>query len=89
MTFLRKRYREGDPGTLTYARVDMKISAYQLQSLSYAEEAEPTPGDVLFQQRDIETNAFIHDLDARIALGDTMNSPRFTDSSGRLEKFGA
>jgi type I restriction enzyme M protein len=32
-------------------------------------------------------NAFIHDMDAEIALGDTMNRPRFTDDSGRLQRF--
>lgn len=32
-------------------------------------------------------NAFIHDMDAEIALGDTMNRPRFTDDSGRLRRF--
>ena len=32
-------------------------------------------------------NAFIHDMDAEIALGDTMRSPRFTGDDGRLRKF--
>lgn len=32
-------------------------------------------------------NAFIHDMDARIALGDTMNSPRFTQPDGSLQRF--
>jgi type I restriction enzyme M protein len=32
-------------------------------------------------------NAFIHDMDAEIALGDTMNRPRFADNSGRLRRF--
>jgi type I restriction enzyme M protein len=32
-------------------------------------------------------NAFIHDMDAEIALGDTMNRPRFTDEAGRLRRF--
>ena len=32
-------------------------------------------------------NAFIHDMEADIALGDTMNNRRFTDSSGRLQRF--
>lgn len=32
-------------------------------------------------------NAFIHDMDAEIALGDTMNSPRFTGDDGRLRRF--
>jgi type I restriction enzyme M protein len=31
-------------------------------------------------------NAFIHDMDAEIALGDTMGSPRFT-TDGRLRQF--
>lgn len=32
-------------------------------------------------------NAFIHDMDAEIALGDTMRSPRFTTDDGRLRRF--
>jgi type I restriction enzyme M protein len=32
-------------------------------------------------------NAFIHDMDAEIALGDTMHSPKFTDGAGRLRSF--
>jgi type I restriction enzyme M protein len=32
-------------------------------------------------------NAFIHDIEAEIAVGDTMSSPRFTDDEGRLRKF--
>lgn len=32
-------------------------------------------------------NAFVHDMGAEIALGDTMHSPRFSDN-GRLRKFG-
>jgi type I restriction enzyme M protein len=32
-------------------------------------------------------NAFIHDMDAEIALGDTMRGPRFTTDDGRLRRF--
>ncbi len=32
-------------------------------------------------------NAFIHDMEAEIALGDTMRRPAFTDSRGRLRTF--
>jgi type I restriction enzyme M protein len=32
-------------------------------------------------------NAFIHDMEAQIALGDTMNRPAFTSSGGSLRKF--
>jgi len=32
-------------------------------------------------------NAFIHDLEAEIHLGDTMRNPAFKDSSGRLRTF--
>jgi type I restriction enzyme M protein len=32
-------------------------------------------------------NAFIHDMDAEIALGDTMRNPRFTGDDGRLRRF--
>lgn len=32
-------------------------------------------------------NAFIHDMEADIALGDTMHSPRFSDTRGRLKRF--
>ena len=32
-------------------------------------------------------NTFIHDIESEIALGDTMNRPRFTDASGGLERF--
>jgi len=32
-------------------------------------------------------NAFIHDMEAEIALGDTMARPAFKDSSGRLRQF--
>lgn len=32
-------------------------------------------------------NAFIHDMEARIALGDTMHKPSFTESDGSLQKF--
>ena len=32
-------------------------------------------------------NAFIHDMEAQIALGDTMNRPAFTDPGGSLRKF--
>jgi type I restriction enzyme M protein len=32
-------------------------------------------------------NAFIHDMDAEIALGDTMHRPAFTEGEGRLRQF--
>lgn len=32
-------------------------------------------------------NAFLHDIEAEIALGDTMRSPRFMDKDGGLRKF--
>lgn len=32
-------------------------------------------------------NTFIHDIEAEIAIGDTMNHPRFTDEGGRLQRF--
>lgn len=32
-------------------------------------------------------NAFLHDMDAEIALGDTMHGPKFLDSKGRLRRF--
>lgn len=32
-------------------------------------------------------NAFLHDMDAEIALGDTMRHPAFTDRSGHLRQF--
>jgi len=32
-------------------------------------------------------NAFIHDMEAEIALGDTMRKPAFKDSAGRLQTF--
>jgi type I restriction enzyme M protein len=32
-------------------------------------------------------NAFIHDMEAEIALGDTMRSPRFRTDDGRLRRF--
>jgi type I restriction enzyme M protein len=32
-------------------------------------------------------NAFLHDMDAEIALGDTMRNPAFTDRSGHLGQF--
>ena len=32
-------------------------------------------------------NAFIHDMDADIAFGDTMHAPKFTDATGALNKF--
>jgi type I restriction enzyme M protein len=32
-------------------------------------------------------NAFIHDIEAEIALGDTMRNPRFLQEDGRLERF--
>lgn len=32
-------------------------------------------------------NAFLHNLDAEIALGDTMHSPKFLDAKGRLQRF--
>ncbi len=32
-------------------------------------------------------NAFIHDIESEVALGDTMNSPRFLTPSGSLRKF--
>lgn len=32
-------------------------------------------------------NAFIHDMEAEIALGDTMNRPAFTEGDGRLRQF--
>lgn len=32
-------------------------------------------------------NAFIHDMEAEIALGDTMHRPAFTDSGGSLRSF--
>ena len=32
-------------------------------------------------------NAFLHDMDAEVALGDTMHHPQFLDRSGRLRRF--
>ncbi|MFQ6057039.1 MAG: N-6 DNA methylase [Methanosarcinales archaeon] len=32
-------------------------------------------------------NAFIHDMEAQISLGDTMNRPAFTNADGSLRKF--
>jgi type I restriction enzyme M protein len=32
-------------------------------------------------------NAFIHDIEAEIALGDTMHTPRFTQADGSLRQF--
>ena len=32
-------------------------------------------------------NAFIHDMEAEIALGDTMHRPAFTEDDGRLQAF--
>jgi len=32
-------------------------------------------------------NAFLHDMDAEIALGDTMRNPAFTDRAGHLRQF--
>ncbi len=32
-------------------------------------------------------NAFIHDMEAEIALGDTMRRPAFTEGDGRLKRF--
>jgi len=32
-------------------------------------------------------NAFLHDMEANIALGDTMNNPKFFNSDGSLQKF--
>jgi type I restriction enzyme M protein len=32
-------------------------------------------------------NAFIHDMDAQIAVGDTMRRPVFTDADGKLRRF--
>lgn len=32
-------------------------------------------------------NAFIHDMEARITLGDTMNRPAFTNPDGSIKKF--
>ena len=32
-------------------------------------------------------NAVIHDMDAEIAYGDTMNSPKFTDATGAMRTF--
>jgi type I restriction enzyme M protein len=32
-------------------------------------------------------NAFIHDMDADIAFGDTMHAPKFTDTTGALKTF--
>ncbi|MBI2676081.1 MAG: hypothetical protein HYX24_06495 [Candidatus Aenigmarchaeota archaeon] len=32
-------------------------------------------------------NAFIHDMEADIALGDTMNRPAFLNPDGSLRKF--
>ena len=32
-------------------------------------------------------NAFIHDMETQIALGDTMNRPAFTNPDGSLQKF--
>jgi type I restriction enzyme M protein len=32
-------------------------------------------------------NAFLHDMDAEIALGDTMRNPAFADRRGRLRQF--
>jgi type I restriction enzyme M protein len=32
-------------------------------------------------------NTFIYDIEAEVALGDTMSRPRFTDQTGRLGRF--
>lgn len=32
-------------------------------------------------------NAFLHDMEAQVVLGDTMRHPKFVDEGGRLQKF--
>lgn len=36
---------------------------------------------------ELSRNAFIHDMETQIALGDTMNRPAFTNTDGSLQKF--
>ncbi|MCL5962643.1 MAG: type I restriction-modification system subunit M [Chloroflexi bacterium] len=47
----------------------------------YGQEINPT---VFAMAR---MNAFLHDMEAEIAVGDTMNRPAFTESDGRLKAF--
>lgn len=56
---------------------------------------KPPPAPLRFHGQEIlpstfamaRMNAFIHDMEASIALGDTMNKPAFTESDGSLQKF--
>ncbi len=58
-------------------------------------DAKPSVAPLKFYGQEIlpstfamaKMNAFIHNMEADIALGDTMNNPRFLTSSGALRRF--
>ena len=58
-------------------------------------EKDPSAGPLKFYGQEIlhatfamaKMNAFIHDMEAQIALGDTMNRPAFTNKDGSIRKF--
>ncbi|MGB3458721.1 MAG: class I SAM-dependent DNA methyltransferase [Halobacteriota archaeon] len=58
-------------------------------------DADPSIAPLRFNGQEIlhttfamaKMNAFIHDMETQIALGDTMHRPAFTNSDGSLQKF--
>jgi type I restriction enzyme M protein len=58
-------------------------------------EKDPSAGPLKFYGQEIlhstfamaKMNAFIHDMETQIALGDTMNRPAFTNKDGSIRKF--
>jgi len=68
--------RHGEPKN---GRKELSSSVAPLKV--YGQEINPTTFAMA------RMNAFIHDIEAEIALGDTMRSPRFTQPDGSLQTF--
>jgi type I restriction enzyme M protein len=70
------------------------IKCYLRFKNKYPEEDKPVSPLKFYGQEILHStyamakmNAFIHDMEAEIKLGDTMNRPAFTESDGSLRKF--
>ncbi|MHB1006085.1 MAG: type I restriction-modification system subunit M [Chloroflexota bacterium] len=59
----------------------LKLPADVAPLKSYGQEINPSTFAMA------RMNAFIHDMEAEIALGDTMRHPAFTEVDGRLKRF--
>jgi len=83
----------GSGGLLIKCQLEL-LEQYGAQKNSHKELPSTTAPLKIYGQEILATsyamanmNAFIHDMDSKIALGDTMNTPKFTQPDGSLQQF--